>query len=331
MHSEQFQFLRSALFQLINNFNRKCEVKSILMVKQDAIGDMATCLHVFEEVKAAYPKAIITAYTKDLPSDLAEESPGVDILITSRMELQRHYDVIIDLRSDDKFWRTMTTRTFTLYYCRGLVRIKNKILGGQKHEIETNRETIKPFVKKLKGIVPRIHTLPEHVEYVDSLLKEHDIKKFAIVHTGAGDEARMWPTDRFALAADHIADKGYEIILVGSDADRERNFEVSEMMAHKSTDVVGDLQLLEFAALCAKAGFFLGNESGPMHIADRFDLPLLGLFGPGVKDVFYPVNPNAHVIHYFKKRGHTKQTVENSTIFKITADEVCQKIDEILD
>ena len=43
-----------------------------------------------------------------------------------------------------------------------------------------------------------------------------------------------------------------------------------------------------FASVISRAELFLGNESGPLQIADAMGVKSIGLFGPGVKDVFYP-------------------------------------------
>ena len=93
---------------------------------------------------------------------------------------------------------------------------------------------------------------------------------------------------------------------------------------------VGEFDLLEYAALCDKASLFLGNESGPLHIAAAMNTPNIALFGPGVKDVFYPKNDKSIVHHYFLARGHKTQTLENSTIFSIQVNEVKASIDKIL-
>jgi ADP-heptose:LPS heptosyltransferase len=45
-------------------------------------------------------------------------------------------------------------------------------------------------------------------------------------------------------------------------------------------DLVGLLELPEIAAVLAKASFFVGNDSGLMHLAAAAGAPTLGLFGP---------------------------------------------------
>ena len=120
-------------------------------------------------------------------------------------------------------------------------------------------------------------------------------------------------------------------MLVGGQDDNELNDKCLQGVQNKNNrNVVGSFNLIEFAALCSKATLFIGNESGPLHIAAAQNTPNIALFGPGVKDVFYPKNEKSIVHHYFLATGHTQQTIENSTIFSISTAEVKQSIDSLL-
>jgi ADP-heptose:LPS heptosyltransferase len=67
-----------------------------------------------------------------------------------------------------------------------------------------------------------------------------------------------------------------------------------------------------------------------MHIAASANCKLIGLFGPGVRNVFYPMDDNAIVLHHFKKRRHSHQTEGNSTILQISTEEVRAAIQQLM-
>ena len=120
-------------------------------------------------------------------------------------------------------------------------------------------------------------------------------------------------------------------IFVGGPDDNEVNKKCLELVKSKiNVNVAGGFNLLEYAALCVRASLFVGNESGPLHIAAAQNTPTIALFGPGVKDVFYPKNDKSIIHHYFLARGHKKQTLANSTIFQIRLDEVIHSVDRQL-
>jgi ADP-heptose:LPS heptosyltransferase len=88
-------------------------------------------------------------------------------------------------------------------------------------------------------------------------------------------------------------------------------------------NMAGETTLRELAVLCERAELFVGNESGPMHFANISGTPLIALFGPGVKDVFYPYGEKSRVIH------HVDVDIAGR-MEKITVEEVSRAIEELL-
>jgi ADP-heptose:LPS heptosyltransferase len=92
--------------------------------------------------------------------------------------------------------------------------------------------------------------------------------------------------------------------------------------------------LRDFAALCQKARVFVGNESGPMHIAAASQIPTIGLFGPGEPPIFAPHGKKATYIHHKLECNPCDQIhciyPENPCINRISVAEVKEKIVELL-
>ncbi|HRJ61819.1 MAG TPA: glycosyltransferase family 9 protein, partial [Azospirillaceae bacterium] len=63
-----------------------------------------------------------------------------------------------------------------------------------------------------------------------------------------------------------------------------------------AVDLIGVGDLATSAACIARAGLFIGNDSGLMHIAAAAGVPTLGLFGPGYPEIYGPWGPNAAVV-----------------------------------
>ena len=98
-------------------------------------------------------------------------------------------------------------------------------------------------------------------------------------------------------------------------------------------NVAGRFDLLEFSELCANSALLsLGNESGPLHIAATHDIPIIRTFWVQefIKCFIPQIKAAAYIHHYFLEKGHKNQTVNNSTIFKITVEEVIKSINELL-
>ncbi len=92
-----------------------------------------------------------------------------------------------------------------------------------------------------------------------------------VIHTGAGQTVREWPRDRFVAVADRLRAAGWEPVLIDA----------------KHGDDAALIQTL------AGAGRFIGNDSGPGHIAALLGVPTFTIFGPQLPELFAPVHPNA--------------------------------------
>jgi heptosyltransferase-2 len=92
-----------------------------------------------------------------------------------------------------------------------------------------------------------------------------------VIHTGAGRPVRQWPADRFAAIAARLQAAGWEVVILD--------------------DTLRDLgSLLEILAGAAR---FVGNDSGPGHLAALLGVPTFTIFGPQLPELFAPQHPQA--------------------------------------
>jgi heptosyltransferase-2 len=97
--------------------------------------------------------------------------------------------------------------------------------------------------------------------------------------------AKQWPPDRFAALADHLLDRGFAVVLVGSQADAATcAYIVSRVSTGGATgrgliDLSGHTSLGELAAVLARAAAVVSNDSGAMHLAGAVGAPVVAVFG----------------------------------------------------
>jgi ADP-heptose:LPS heptosyltransferase len=95
---------------------------------------------------------------------------------------------------------------------------------------------------------------------------------YAVLHPLASAPEKTWPAARFAEAAAHIESRcGLEPVFIagpGESLDAFRNWRCVE-----------GAPLSDVKSLLAGASLFIGNDSGPAHMAAAFGLPVLVLFG----------------------------------------------------
>ncbi len=139
------------------------------------------------------------------------------------------------------------------------------------------------------GDVPRpvMFHLEEHDrEFAEAFLDRAGADRFrflAAVATGSSKRPRAWHPSRFAELARRLADgQGAGILLVGGPGDRADADRVLKAVGDAGIDAVGTTTVRQMGALIERCGVFVGNDSGPMHVAAALDVPVMAIFGPGV-------------------------------------------------
>ncbi|TPI29064.1 glycosyltransferase family 9 protein [Mesorhizobium sp. B3-2-1] len=153
--------------------------------------------------------------------------------------------------------------------------------GGQ-HFVYRYLSPLEALGIDLRVTVPSIQPLPSEAAKALALLDGHHIHSnaFVAVHAGASFKGRQWQPERFAQAIDEIAaETGLGVVLVGGPDERETAARIVTGTAAPVVDLVGALSLESLLAVLEQARLFLGNESGPMHMAAAAGTPVVGLFG----------------------------------------------------
>jgi heptosyltransferase-2 len=110
-----------------------------------------------------------------------------------------------------------------------------------------------------------------------------EAKCLVALHPGASKPPRAWHAERFARLATRLhAERGARFLLIGSGGERTLLAQVASGLppgAFIGPDAAPGLR--DAAALLERCHLFVGNDSGPMHLAAALGVPTVGLFGPG--------------------------------------------------
>jgi heptosyltransferase-2 len=101
--------------------------------------------------------------------------------------------------------------------------------------------------------------------------------------------AKRWAVDNFVELATTLAEQGRHVVLVGDEHDGEFAVPIAQALGTACTDVTGAASVMETAAWVERCRAFVGNDSGLMHLAEALGVPVVGLFGPTVREFgYYP-------------------------------------------
>lgn len=102
---------------------------------------------------------------------------------------------------------------------------------------------------------------------------------------------KRWPIEKFTLLVSKLDRRGVPVVFVGGENDcdlAERVIDNAHTYYHRPLNFCGRLSVKETAALLESCSLFVGNDSGPMHIAAAVGTPVVGLFGPTSEVNFHP-------------------------------------------
>lgn len=134
-------------------------------------------------------------------------------------------------------------------------------------------------------------------------------EKLIVLHTGASKERKFWPRYHWVELVRLLKQQGFRPVLVGAG---KKTAEVNNailagttstsvgLASNSSTPNLTDkLSLVELAQLLSMSRFYIGNDSGPMHLATSLGIPGIALFGPTNEKLWGPLLPNVVTM-----RGH---------------------------
>ena len=116
-----------------------------------------------------------------------------------------------------------------------------------------------------------------------------DLPPVVLIHTGARLPLRVWPLEHFAEVIRRLRQKKIKV-QVACDADQLdwwRDRGEAAVCPRNVTELLGSLDA---------AGVFIGNDSGPGHLAASCGRPTFTLFGPQLHEWFAPLHPASEVV-----------------------------------
>ena len=115
---------------------------------------------------------------------------------------------------------------------------------------------------------------------------------FLALHPGSGSSAKNWPAERFLALAQRLAGERPWLLVEGP-ADAA---EAASFRADRRALTASGLSVRVLGALLARAGLYVGNDSGVTHLAAAAGAPTLALFGPTDPAVWSPVGRRVEVV-----------------------------------
>jgi len=111
---------------------------------------------------------------------------------------------------------------------------------------------------------------------------------YAVIHPFASQPDKTWAADRFLAVARHLRQSGLEPVFLAGPSD--------DVAAFGEWEVWRNEPFRRVKSLLSRAALFVGNDSGPAHIAAAFGVPVVVLFGSSDPVTWAPWRTESQVL-----------------------------------
>ncbi|MBF0404648.1 glycosyltransferase family 9 protein [Candidatus Magnetominusculus xianensis] len=159
--------------------------------------------------------------------------------------------------------------------------------------------------------------------------------KTIAIAPGASVKERSWGGDNFGLTAQRLSELGFNIVIIGSQADKSDAVTIKDYCTG-AVDFTGTTSLKDTAPLLKSVSALVCADSGIMHIAYALGTPTVSLFGSGIEKKWAPQGKSHRVINKHlpcspcTKFGYTPPCASVKCLTQITVDEVVGEVVDLL-
>ncbi len=270
-----------------------------LLVRTDNIGDVLLTTPAVAALRRKYPKAFIAYLCRWYTAPLLQQNAAINQILMIDdgfpFEIMKK---IKELKFDAAIHFYVEPKgAFLTYQAKIPFRIgpRSKIWSGllthkivqnrskvEKHEAEYNLDLARecgtdgltfPPTMFLSSIENR-----EAAQILTKYSGESELKP-VIIHPGTKGHVEGWPLKSFLELALKIVSKGDRVVFTAGKGE-EYVVDAVRKLGNKSVNAIpaGALTLRQFAAMINQSKMFVGNSSGPLHIATALSVPTISFF-----------------------------------------------------
>jgi heptosyltransferase-1 len=335
-------------------------VHTLVAIELTRLGDFITILPALRALRNSFPTARIHVVTSDAQAPLlALCEPGLDVISVHRpgslfgffralrMVREKCPDLVcsmgpanrnaaLALASGASFIVGYLNGTDSLTPFLGVTPVESiGFFGGANVTFTSENIQDRPW-KVLQSIglstprdpllsFPRWKPDERHMARLRSLGLE---RQYVIIHPFSGWEFRSWPLAQFRSLAERLLQHiPHGIVFLCHEDESEKLRPLQEALRDRDRVLfIPSSDILDSAALIRHADLFIGNDSGPLHLAALLGVPVVGVFGPAHPEHTAPFAAQGVFVYRKVSCSPCTQTrctmPDNSCMNRITVEEV---------
>ena len=282
-------------------------INKILVVNLAFIGDVILSTPVIRALKEKYPQSSISMLTIPLTAPIAQLNPYIDKVL------------IYDKKGDHKGllggWKVVTAikkEKFDMAICMNFA-VRGAMLtwlAGIKYRIGYDAQHGKIFltdaIKASRAVIQ--HETLNHMmilqplgcknidDKIEIVVPENIISK-TISKINFNKSKKNLEIKEYSKIIQGLRDKFDIYIIGGKKEESSLNLLAEKAGVNKERVLAGTLSLQEIAALIKISDVLLSVDTGPLHISQGVNTPVVALFGPTDPKIWGPRNSNDKIIY----------------------------------
>lgn len=284
------------------------EPKNIIIRMPNWIGDFVMATPILSDVRRAFPNASITAMCRTGVCQLLERDLDINEIFCfskasrfSRRDSQRN--LIEKIRQGKYDLGILLTNSFSSSWCfyRGHVSYRIGYRSNfrsfllthpihppsqlkKQHLVKTYKMLLSVLGIPISKTAPRLYLADQEIKTARELLKQQGIQEddilIGINPAATYGPAKCWLPERFTEVAHKLLqNEKIHLIFFGDQESIPLIKSICRTLLARVINLAGLTSLRELASLISLCRVFLSNDSGPMHIADALNVPVVALFG----------------------------------------------------
>lgn len=278
-----FTFIANIFFSSVRNIVKKNKTGKTVVIALHKLGDCVFTLSAVKQITNQYKNIAIVCYP---------ETTDIFKLVLKDVEFLelKHSDFYIEERFASSNARALLKKLepFTIFDLTGCITSVSLIFNSNASRIIGTNEN---YYKKIYDHYVPLRTEP-HIKdiYLDAIrpvinidenihLNEHQgfNGKYIGIHPFAGWKAKEWNLRKFILLAEQLSKK-YTVKFV-TPAEKVP-YDVISYLDEKGIEVVETKTTKQLIEFISSAFLFIGNDSGPVQIANLLGIPTFTIYGP---------------------------------------------------
>ena len=164
-----------------------------------------------------------------------------------------------------------------------------------KHDVEHNLDVIRFLGGRVQDDRLELWLGKEDEAFADETLGDHGVKPGDLLIAfcpGAGEPKRRWPVSRYTELGLWLQRKYRAcLVIIGGPGEEVLGWELlQELGSSPIINIVGRTTLRQTVAFLKRCSLYIGNDTGPMHMAAAVGVPIVELSCHPVSGAPYSVN-----------------------------------------